>query len=414
VTPEYPVVADTALLVPAINSPNFNLQNPAASPQPSWAILQNGLAYFFGLTIEGGTITGPDYIINTSGIFIYSGTPANGNLIGSWAGSAGTDAEGNTYPAGFNITQGAISGTTFSGTDFTINSTGAFFYNGTPAAGNLIFSISPAATTDAYGNKVLAGSVTYNGSNAVAFDPGTLAMTGYQNSSGQSGTWTDNTTLMLTNGVVINPGAIYLAGVSTGSISPPGPGDSILYGSTNGTPSGITHGEFIGEIPLSQVNTGVAASGNATAFTAVTNQYTLDSTLVPNSIYTLRVPFNGVWGLQVMTIGADINGTVTTLGTVGAAFATGAASGDSVNGYLEIEVYIVTAITCRISCKGIIHDNTVNVNNSTTATSPISTTVATGVAIAGGNTLGISIKFAASVAAQTITPEFEIFTRSGS
>ena len=69
-----------ALVYPSIHSPNFNIANPAASPNPSWAILKNGLAYFFGLVLSGGTIMGPDYVINTSGIFIYSGTPANGNL----------------------------------------------------------------------------------------------------------------------------------------------------------------------------------------------------------------------------------------------------------------------------------------------------------------------------------------------
>lgn len=105
-----PIVGGTSLRIPAITSPNFNLVTPSASPTPSWGILQSGLAYFFGLTLTGGTITGPDYIINTAGIFLYSGTPANGNLIGSWAGTAGTDAFGNVYPAGLSVAQGAITG----------------------------------------------------------------------------------------------------------------------------------------------------------------------------------------------------------------------------------------------------------------------------------------------------------------
>jgi hypothetical protein len=168
VTPEYPVVSNTGLLVPAVNSPNFNLQNPAASPTPSWAILQNGLAYFFGLTLFGGTITGPDYIINTSGIFIYNGTPAAGNLIGSWAGATGTDAFGNAYPQGLNVTEGAVSGTTFTGTDFVINSTGAFFYQGTPGANTMTAAIIPnylTSTQDPYGNWAIGGIGTY-GTNA--------------------------------------------------------------------------------------------------------------------------------------------------------------------------------------------------------------------------------------------------------
>jgi hypothetical protein len=47
------------------------------------------------------TITGTDYIINSSGAFFYSGTPALGNLIASITQAAGTDAFGNAYYTGF-------------------------------------------------------------------------------------------------------------------------------------------------------------------------------------------------------------------------------------------------------------------------------------------------------------------------
>lgn len=101
-TPGKPITGGTALRLPAITSPNFNLQNPAASPSPSWAILINGLAYFFGLTITGGTITGPDYTINTSGAFFYMGAPAAGNLsVSVVPGTVQvTDAFGNKALAG--------------------------------------------------------------------------------------------------------------------------------------------------------------------------------------------------------------------------------------------------------------------------------------------------------------------------
>ena len=85
-----------ALVYPSIHSPNFNVANPPASPTPSWGILKNGLAYFFGLVLAGGTITGPDYIINSVGFFFYSGTPGPGNLVGSSVSNAGgVDAFGN-------------------------------------------------------------------------------------------------------------------------------------------------------------------------------------------------------------------------------------------------------------------------------------------------------------------------------
>jgi hypothetical protein len=98
-----------ALVYPSIHSPNFNVANPAASPTPSWAILKSGLAYFFGLVLSGGTITGPDYIINSSGIFLYSATPALGNLVVSLTPAAGVDSFGNVY--GADLTVGTASNT---------------------------------------------------------------------------------------------------------------------------------------------------------------------------------------------------------------------------------------------------------------------------------------------------------------
>ena len=50
---------------------------------------------------------------------------------------------------------------TFNGTNYTINSNGAFFYSGTPAAGNLIQSITNNTGTDPFGNAYLAGTTTY-------------------------------------------------------------------------------------------------------------------------------------------------------------------------------------------------------------------------------------------------------------
>lgn len=94
-----------ALVYPSIHSPNFVIANPVASPSPSWAILKSGLAYFFGLVLTGGTITGPDYIFNTQGLFFYSGTPAAGNLIISLVGpGVVADPKGNTVkPDGLTI-----------------------------------------------------------------------------------------------------------------------------------------------------------------------------------------------------------------------------------------------------------------------------------------------------------------------
>jgi hypothetical protein len=136
---------------------------------PANAVAIGGL----GLTLSGnaaGTVAYTDnwtVVLPSSTSFdaaflVYNGVPATGTLIGSWSGAAGTDDYGNPYPAGLNVTVGAISGTTFEGTDFVLNSAGMFFYTATPAAGNMYMSVSNNAGSDAYGNTYKAGLTLYN------------------------------------------------------------------------------------------------------------------------------------------------------------------------------------------------------------------------------------------------------------
>lgn len=74
--------------------------------------------------VDGTEVLGATIVADgTTGQFlVYSGTPASGNLIGSWSGAAGTDAFGNTYPAGLSVQQGVITGLEVTGTTIT-NST---------------------------------------------------------------------------------------------------------------------------------------------------------------------------------------------------------------------------------------------------------------------------------------------------
>lgn len=90
---ENPVVGGTALRIPAIQSPNYS---PGAT---GWIVKINGDAEFNNLDVRG-TFNGQDFIMNASGLFIYDGTPAAGNLVASIAAAAGTDSFGNTYLAG--------------------------------------------------------------------------------------------------------------------------------------------------------------------------------------------------------------------------------------------------------------------------------------------------------------------------
>ena len=94
--PGDPVVGSTVLRRPAIQSPNF------VTTVSGWTINADGSAEFNNLTIRG-TFNGTDFIINASGAFFYSGTPALGNLSASLVPgvSTVTDPEGNTAQPGF-------------------------------------------------------------------------------------------------------------------------------------------------------------------------------------------------------------------------------------------------------------------------------------------------------------------------
>lgn len=70
-----------------------------------WAIFKNGAAEFNNVTVRGliqaSEFQGTNWLENAAGQFMYSGPPANGNMLLSVAPSNGTDQWGNAYQAGF-------------------------------------------------------------------------------------------------------------------------------------------------------------------------------------------------------------------------------------------------------------------------------------------------------------------------
>lgn len=78
------------LVVTSLQSPNFE------HDVMGWQVAKDGSAEFNDLSIRG-TFNGTDYVINSAGAFFYSGTPAAGNLTFSIAQANGTDSFGNTY-----------------------------------------------------------------------------------------------------------------------------------------------------------------------------------------------------------------------------------------------------------------------------------------------------------------------------
>jgi hypothetical protein len=118
-----------------------------------------------------GSPTGP---VAPLGIFIYTGTPALGNLAISVTPVSGTDAFGNAYGSGLNVGNQAAAhfGADKTGDIFIANALGQnvieirpelgamLLYGGAPALGNLLVSLASASGSDPQGNAFLAGLQT--------------------------------------------------------------------------------------------------------------------------------------------------------------------------------------------------------------------------------------------------------------
>jgi hypothetical protein len=96
--------------------------------------------------VNGTTITGATIVADgASGeILVYSGVPASGNLIGSWSGSASSDASGNAYPLGLmaqvlNLPNQAGTPTAVAGSSqFYSSVAGRPFYQNAAGAGSVL------------------------------------------------------------------------------------------------------------------------------------------------------------------------------------------------------------------------------------------------------------------------------------
>lgn len=149
----------------------------------------------------------------------------------------------------------------FNGTDFVINSSGAFFYSSAPAAGNLIASMCPVATVDGFGNNALAGVASYQAGFASQLGGGFLVL--YHGSLAAGWTQGGQVETSITGGLILDPGAgtVEIAG----PLSVNGSGSTASAGLTNGTingtsnSAGLTNGTING------------TSGGASAGTAHTH-----------------------------------------------------------------------------------------------------------------------------------------------
>jgi hypothetical protein len=130
-----PLTAGTVLVRSDVQSQNYH------AGTDGWIIEADGNAEFNDLTIRG-VFSGSNFTINSSGIFMYNGTPAAGNLIGSWTSASGTDSFGNNYNAGFAIYQGAT-------TEYAIDTSGNLTV-GPSSGAHFTFSVGASPTMKAF------------------------------------------------------------------------------------------------------------------------------------------------------------------------------------------------------------------------------------------------------------------------
>ena len=153
--PGNPIVGSTVLRRPAIASPNF-VHNSSG-----WSINSDGSAEFNNLTIRG-TFNGTDYVINSTGFFLYSATPAAGNLINSVTNFSGTDSFGNHYLTG-NASYNNAGGQAQAGVNGVM-----FFYTGSLSGGwtqqgSIQADTVTANQIDIVGAANISGSLTVQG-----------------------------------------------------------------------------------------------------------------------------------------------------------------------------------------------------------------------------------------------------------
>lgn len=154
---------------------------------------QNAQIIAESVSISGGT--------PGSGLFVYSSTPRNGDLVGAWSGSSGTDKFGNFFRAGLTSQENTFGTTaTINGSQMQFNApqanpllmqlstNGLLLYNSSGAAsGNLLLSLAKNAGTDSFGNAFNVGfqgqaiTLVNQGSNPPA---GTAGPTLYSDNTG--------------------------------------------------------------------------------------------------------------------------------------------------------------------------------------------------------------------------------------
>jgi hypothetical protein len=308
-----------------------------------------------------------------------------------------------------------------------INGNGMTVYNGAPAAGNLVASISPTNYTDPYGNAVLSGETVYSGfgtlSSNYAVQIGPLGIAQYDCPAGESSYTIRGSFLIPQNNPrtswSLDPGSLILGSEPNPTADIAGLLHVIFQSDSNGRPLWFVGGNpltALWNLDRSQTDSTQISIPSGSPVSSLTKTYTADKVNgnIVGSTYTIRTHFNGVWEQQGLNFFALIGTTSNHIADIAALFVPGVALGDTIEGWLELSVVMVAATTCKAHITGSISDVTIAGGSSNVTGCPINGTLSniTFDPTVNGN-LGIQAVWPHAVAGEVITSYGSTFTRKG-
>ena len=328
------------------------------------------------LVCQPATLNAPSLVLFGSDgeLLVYSGTPANGNLIASVSGASGTDDESNTYPAGLRITGTSGGSVTI---DPTANS-GIPYVQFTPKG----------ATHINFPPQAYAGGINLGAANEVE----ALYLTSGQS---QSAANTNSALQLFSDAANSSTGGAYV--------------NFVIDGANTSLTSTVVNGY----LPVTQTDTGTNTAGNTTPVD-ISHAYTIPANDASvGTVYEIEVPFTGTWEGTVLNLGAEFNGStfVNITPVIASAFTTG----HGFVGTMRIK-FTVTAVgssgTVNLDLDGTVTDSSVDRGPSTSFTlnghhsgQTLNTTVS--------NTVALAAEWVSNAGAPSVAGITSKFTRIG-
>lgn len=317
---------------------------------------------------------------------------------------------------------------------------GIFIYSGRPALGNLIGSDTAASGTDQYGNAYLAGRVGYSVAGSIrtaiqiGAQPSTQGAITFYTATSPAGPWTFQGLIGcgINGNLTLEPGSVsgsVIIGSTIGtsqtllfppiSTPPTGTLGTLIYndGAGSGAISYLTNAGMGGRLDSSKTDINTIANANLSGPIRITAIWPIPANdMQVGTVYEIEMPWSCTMESQTLELGLNIDGVAAFAAsdTIGGAIV---AAGTGLNGTIKVSMKILTTGvtgTYNAWVSGVIRQNGVTnalfTNSATLAGSPalgaaIDTTIV--------HNLRINSMWGAGAAGQTISGFGSTFTRKG-